>query len=167
MDKLRKIGEWLWKIKEKIVLCALVIVLCVRVYGVAVKSPPVMPDYRMPKARWEPPEGAMPPSWPDPPDRPDTTKLQENNPFTTRSLRRDSDDMNVQDTRPNLTVLKIQQTPKGPRVEIRTQTVRPKWYEEGEPFESFEIIRIDVENLTVDIYSEEHRNTFTVKVEGT
>ena len=62
--------------------------------------------------------------------------------------------------RPNLTLLDIKEWKSGTyRAYILTRT--RKWYAEGEQFETYQLMSIDPEAGTVEIFSEQHGRSFT------
>lgn len=108
----------------------------------------------------DPPDDELPPEPPSDPNRPDTRRLVQKNPFSAiglgGSLSEDTDQ------KPDLTLLKIMAYSGGKFVaQIRTQTARPKLYGIGAEFESYRIVSIDPNAQKVVIYSEEHRAEFT------
>lgn len=165
MDQLRKVGDWLWRNKEKLVLAGLVIVLIYQVYKV--RFAPTEAEQE--EVIFQPPRGSVPPGaateMPDPPpplpDRPDTKRLVSANPFSAEGLGEGRDAEGGPELDAEL--LAIRPFSGGTWVaEIRTQTERPKRFGVGEGFESFKVISIDPTEQKVVIYSEEHRREFTL-----
>jgi hypothetical protein len=166
LDQLRKVGNWLWRNKEKLVLAGLVIVLIYQVYKV--RFAPTEAERE--EVIFQPPRGSVPPGeredFPDPPpalpDRPDTKRLVSSNPFSAEGLGEGGPGA---DGGPQVDaeLLAIRPFSGGTWVaEIRTQTERPKRFGVGEGFESFKVISIDPAEQKVVIYSEEHRREFTL-----
>jgi hypothetical protein len=92
--------------------------------------------------------------------------LNKANPFTTRTPREQV--RNPSDTvRPDLKLQSIQKFKDGSyKAQIATKAgVRARWYKEAEQFESYRVEKIDAENESVTVYSEEHRKKFEYKVE--
>lgn len=221
MDKLRKIGEWMWQNKERLVLAVLIAFFCYRLYGVVYPEkvdetaqavsrveaaaeeeeddgpqgraqglnrfarnrnrnqaeeeeeeeedkPIQFRSFRPPKSldpqnlpeNWDVKDG-RPPSPPAPPLPPEPVAfnaLVKDNPFTAVTSGggggRDSG------TRPQLRLLNIMELPTGEyRALIQTRT--RQWYEEGEQFETYQLLSIDPAGGTVDIFSEQHGRAFT------
>ena len=83
------------------------------------------------------------------------------NPFAAVSTRGTGDDRI--DERPKIYLLGIREWGDGTyRAQIYTRT--RKWYEEGESFEAYQLIAINPEEQTVEIFSEKHGRSFTYEV---
>ena len=168
MEQLRKVGDWLWRNKEKMVLAGLVLVLIYQVYKVKFAPPEAEEDgprFVLPSGSVRDTITELPPPPPSDPDRPDTKRLVRSNPFSAIGLGGDNLDEDGQ-AQPELELLKIMPWTGGTFVaEIRTQTARPKRYGVGDQFESYRIISIDPSAKEVVVYSEEHRKNFTFTVE--
>jgi Ca-activated chloride channel family protein len=63
-----------------------------------------------------------------------------------------------------LKVLSYRNSGNVPRVQISTGQGRARWYQEGDKFESYEIVYIDQDKGIVQIYSEEANNTITLQL---
>lgn len=164
MDKLRKIGLLLWQNKERMVLVLLVAILAYRVYRVMTET------YEIP----DPPRlGAAPVKEPGSEDTanaalpaPETSSenyqsLSERNPFWyygTRTEGASAQDVTEED---DILLLDIQPRPGG-RYAARIQTRGVKWYQEGEEFESYQVLKIDPEARTVEVYSGKSGTTLTL-----
>jgi len=155
VDRLRKVGLVLWLNKERLVLFVMVCVLVFQVYKV------IFPD--------EKPMGAAPqlprPHDPDvipipmPSPRPapslpgDYASLSRRNPFwyfsgAGRDNRGGQDQEGFE-----ISLVDIQRT--GDRLRARLSTASTtKWYNEGESFEQFQLISVDIENKQVTVYIE-------------
>ena len=172
MDKLRKIGSWFWYNKERMVLAVMVIVLAYRVYGIV--YPPEsevwpripVPQTDLPQTDEEKQALGLPSSPPIPPTDglPGTyTSLYEKNPFwyhASQAQTKDKEGVNAEDL--NIELLDIQDVSGKPRARLRTIRTT-KWYSEGEQFEEFELVQINVETQTVVIYSERYSQRFELK----
>lgn len=172
MDKLQKLGAWLWRNKERMVLIVMIAVLAYRVWGIF--NPPQEEAWaRLPKPQLELPSDpeerkelglpAMPPL-PTPSVMPGVyTTLYDRNPFWYYSGQKQSsgsEQISAADL--NIELVDIQTGRGNPRVRLRTaRTV--KWYSENEQFEEFEVISIDAENQTVVVYSQRYSKSFTLE----
>ncbi len=221
MDKLRKIGDWAWDNKERLVLAILVVFLAYRIYAVlnpttleeeaaaraaaaptpanrfdddddddmlgmgrfqrgfeqeaapaapAAQAPLVFTQHRPPRRipdptnlpdEWTEEEGRppAPPPNPLPPAPIPFQPLVNDNPFTATTAT--TDGRPGDERRPDLRLLAIREwgTSGIYRANILTRT--RGWYEEGEQFETYELVSIDPEAGTVEIFSEQHGRIFT------
>ena len=154
--------------KELVVLVLLLAILLYRGYTLMnPKEPTPLPMGGMAQN----PEGGEFEAPPLPPIGPDPVPIEglmRANPFTTRTPQKQDPSDSQETARPTLRLDRVQQWRDGSyRAYIATKPgVRPKWYKEGEPFESYRIERIDAEGESVTVYSEEHRKNFEFKVEG-
>ena len=155
MNKLRKIGERLWLYKERMVFAAMVVVLCWYVYK-ALNPPEQEDDILMvlPKSEVGSEVGGV--EWPPPPAarRPvDWSSIHKRSPFWYFSTpgATEQNDRGEQDAR--ISLLNIRVVSGRPRAQLQTESSK-KWYDEGESFESFELLKIDPEAETCDVYSE-------------
>lgn len=163
--KIRKLTTWVWNVKERIILIIMIIILCQRVYDVmnpetedaAARIPP-MPfstsdNVPIPRNPPLPPPDLAPQNW----------ILLESRPNTLFVKPRSGP--NVNDNQEDVTDLvlhRIRNSGRVPRVQISTGQGRPRWYEEGAKFESYEIVFIDPENQTCQVYSEEASKPITL-----
>ena len=162
MEKLYKIGRWLLANKERMVLIALVAVLCFKVYNVVVKKEedptktntqvykPPMPN---PPADWfDGPNAPKDP--PPPPPLPPETPFQglaRANPFTVYGYNPTVDGPK-EEAPEDISLVMIRPWPDGTmRAGIKTRVMR--YYKEGEAFESYQVLKIDPAGGTVEVYS--------------
>lgn len=171
MDKVVAIGKWLWLNKERFVLLVVMAVFCYRVY--VVLNPPEPPVVVPPKSPIPGPipDELMPPSPPLPLARSlpgGYSGLYNNNPFCYYCKERGPGDIEVFDPEKlGITLLAIRKLSDGRvRAQLSTKTVPKRWYNEGEPFEEYELQEIDAENNSVVIYSERYARRFTLTIEG-
>ena len=216
MDKLRKIGDWAWDNKERLVLAILVVFLGYRIY--AVLNPTTLEEQAAAEAAAQPPadrpdnaepglgrlarrNGQEPPPTdrpteaplqltqhvpprpiPDPTDLPEEWTVDEgrppapppnplppapvpyqslvsDNPFTATTTT--SDGRPGDERRPEMRLLAIREWGATGQYRANILTRTRGWYEEGEQFETYELVSIDPEAGTVDIYSEQHGQIFT------
>lgn len=175
VDKLQKIGAWLWRNKERAVLLVMLVILGYRGYQLV--SPPPMPNW----PRLQPPKPQLPddlselaeqnvelppvPSPRPPADVPESyASLYQKNPFWYYSGSGSSQgDQEITVEQLNIQLLNIQQVQGRWRARLRT-TSTTKWYDEGEQFEEFEVIRINPDNQTVEIRSERYGRNFTLQL---
>jgi len=174
VEKIRKIIEWLWRNKERMVLGVVVLVLISRVYGVLnPKTPPAIPNYDPPKSqpptseeraelgfpvRPVPPAPLVPAVW---------KPLWDRNPFWyNASVGGSAANQNTEAIDPGIRLLRINTLPDGTaRAQIETASSMKKWYTEGEPFLKYELISIDPAAQECVLYSEELGRRFTIRKE--
>lgn len=172
MDKLQKIGSWIWYNKERMVLVVMVLVLAYRVYQVL--NPPPPKQWAMPATpRTELPDDPVarePLGLPSaPPPRPpmtlpgDYVSFYERNPFWYHSGTSGQDggqEVRTEDL--NIHLLNVQTGADGsPRARLRGRTTG--WYSNGEQFEEFEVLEINPDTDTVVVYSERYGRSFTLE----
>lgn len=167
MEKLRRLGTWFWRYKERVVLAAMVCVWGLRVYRVL--EPEKISSERPPSPpKSEVPEGMIPGA---PPlmverDRPmDVSSLVRMNPFTAvggggaaESATRTED--------PGISLQKITRWRDGSyRAEVVTKTSKTFRVSEGEQFENFTVNRIDPDTNTVEVFSNELDKTIVLRAQ--
>lgn len=155
MAFLRKIGERLWNIKERLVLAAMVIILCYRVYIVA--NPQPFDSANIPRQPNKTADGVGPEP---PPPPPDALIVQDWRPLWRNSLMKwdtrgggpgDSED----EASANLSLERIMILPNGrKRAQIRSRGGSARWYDEGDSFESFRLQSIDADTECCVLFSE-------------
>lgn len=164
MDKLRKVGDWIWRNKERVFFAIMVLILVVRIYLVF-NPPPPRPFPNFPPANRNLPADLTPVPTPTPPPEPDimasTERLLNDNPFnaTGATQQRPSDGGAL---RPNLAVEQVFEIGTSVRVRFKNQ---PRMYGEGEEIDGFTIRRIDASNSSVQIAKGSDR--YTVTPQGT
>lgn len=167
MDKIAKLGAWLWLYKERLVLLVVVCVLCFRVYKVivpdtidlpkvAARPEPVPPD--------NPPQEIAPETEPAPyraPLEQPRSALVRQNMFWYYA---DGGGQTAEtEEKVDLELRGIITLPDGaPAARISSGGGRPKIYKEGEEFEQFKLESIDAENETVKVYAESLSRTITL-----
>lgn len=172
MDKLQKIGSWIWYNKERMMLVVMIAVLAYRVYGVM---------YPEPSQTWSPistPQAALPedgeerqtlglpanPPAPPPIGFPGVyASLYERNPFwyySGQAQQQSGQTARAEDL--NIQLVDIQVAAGRPRARLKTIRTE-KWYSENEPFEEFELLQIDPDAQTVVVYSERFGRPFTLE----
>ena len=183
LSQLRKAGLWVWNQKEKMVLVALLAFLCFRVYVVLnpvsaedLDAQPAPAKETTKKPPVAPPGGPAITSAnvPEPPLRPQVQRAEDykplvrQNPFTIYGAMLGTNTRGeVAEETIDVTLNKIIKWRDGTyRAELMTKTARPKFYAEGEPFESYKLMDIDVTGNTVTIYSTAQEKTYTLKVPG-
>lgn len=172
IDKLRKIGTSFWYNKERMVLVLMLVVLAYRVYGVINPEPPQTwprlpsPQTLLPEDPAERQQLGLPsdPPPPLPMELPGNyVSIYENNPFWYYSGRSEStgtQTVTAEDL--GIRLLDIQDAGGRPRARLRTVRTTA-WYSENEQFEEYELLRIDPETQTVEVYSEKYKQKFTLK----
>lgn len=171
MDKVYKLGVWLWRNKERIVLAVLVVFLCTRAYRVVMGAEPEPPKVHPPV------KSDLPEEWPDAPPkppvpppipRPPKESLIRSNMFTVYG-RPVEEGRTEEVTVESLGVRLVRIVPwkdNEYRAELLTKGRRAKRYKEGEQFENFRLVRIDPADNSVEIWSEQFGRSFTLRVEG-
>ncbi|MBI4557397.1 MAG: hypothetical protein HY706_07435 [Candidatus Hydrogenedentes bacterium] len=169
MDKVLKIGNWIWLNKERMVLGIMVVILGWQVY-IVVNPPKDENDnfVASPPGNVSPPADQGPPSPSNPPPPPaagEWSSLVRSNPWWVYAQPLTGEGGGKQDDQnPGVILLDIQQMSNGEH-RARLQTVRPRWYREGESFESFRLERINAEEQTVVVYSEKHGRRLTIPMQ--
>jgi hypothetical protein len=164
VEKLRKIGERLWYNKERMVLAILVVVLGWNVYKVV--NPPTgekPPDYR-------PPSGALPPDWrpvevplpPDPRIPGQWEMVYMPNPLWYYSTQSPLPKKTGEED-PGISLLRIRTVRDKACAQLQTANTR-KWYYEGDAFESFVLLKINVDEGTCLVRSERLGRNVTLRV---
>lgn len=155
MDKLRKVGIWLWDVKERVVLALMVILLGYRVYTL------VNAEEDLKKLSLKPPGNPVvnvdpPPRVPDQPSPEPVIRLVRRSPFayvspSSRASRTESSGDNKDD---DVRVLRIVEVTGGVyRAQITTGGAA-KTIAEGGSFESYQLKSIDPDTGCCIIYSE-------------
>ena len=168
VDKIRKLAETIWYNKERIVLGVMVCILLWHVYSIF-KSPP----------EDEPKEFGVPrvdnivnvvkdiAGPPDPPkERPvaQWEGIYTPNPFWALSAQ-SSIMSRTTDAPADISLIQIQEGRPGKwRARLKTNVMR--WYDEGESFESFQLIKIHPEDNSVLVRSDRLGKVLTLKVQG-
>lgn len=156
MDKLRKIGPWLWESKERIVLLAMIAVFAHRVWLVAnpQDNVPDLPVIQVPRDAVEPTVSAPPLEPTPPPPPPPIADLTRRNMFWVYSRDAAAGDTQ-QATRQelNLRLENIVRQPDG-RVQARMRTNTGYWVEAGDRFETFTLREVNIDEGFVVVFSE-------------
>jgi len=166
MDKVRKALTWVWYNKERMVLAVMVAVLCYRVYQVlypeqADEGTITFSVSNTVKPGDGPPEpGARPP-------RDiyfDYRSIHIQNPFWYYAASGDAQGSDgPRDI--GIDLLGIRDAGQGRLLaQLRTPSIT-SWYDEGEQFEEYELISIDINENTVDVYSAQLNQTVTLSLE--
>lgn len=171
-------GAWIWLVKERMVLVVMVVFLVYRVYQVVYPPPmeegPVIraPKARLPEDAAERNELVQQATLPPPPPPRELLAVpgnyaivHRNNALWYYSAQRDTagqGEVTAQSL--GLSLLDIQRV--GTRLRARLQTrSTARWYNEGEKFEEFELLQINPEQETVEVYAEQHGRRLTVQLQ--
>lgn len=171
VDKLLKIWKWIWNAKERMVLAAMFCILCYRAYQIFYPPPPP-PEKRLefPRKSLEDVEQNFVPPRPHtriPSDLPGSyAGLYNRNPFWYHARVQGSQQQ--QEITPKdlgLSLHAVREVGGRLRAQLSTMSVKRRWYDEGEPFEEYELQEIDLENKTVVVYAERYAKRFTLSIE--
>jgi hypothetical protein len=165
LNNLRKIGLWLWYAKEKIILGVVILALGYSIYS-ALNPEPVPP------VRASNPSSTLTDPPPAPPARPprlpetDPQVLVQNNPFTVQgggpavATQREQ----AEETGPDITLRGIRESGGREVAELATSG-RRQLKAEGDTVDGYRVQRIDADDNTVTLRSEEDGSTFTLNAE--
>lgn len=167
MSTLRKIGQWLWLNKERILLFAMVMILVVRVYMVVYHTntgsnllitPPSSDPARLSQAK----RPGVPPSMPAVPPPVDWSSLWVRNPFTTLSANVESSGGTNEGKALNIALLDIQVNNGKPIAKLHYGNAT-EWHRVGDAFTSFKLTNINPDDRTCEVYSEKEGKYVTLK----
>jgi hypothetical protein len=169
VNRIRKIGNWIWLNKERMVLAVMVGFLIFRVYQVVYPDTPVAGDELVPYPSKELGDDVdrpgVPPALPPPPRMDDWSRLWRLNPMNYRQPRNRGGGDNPESADLEIRLLRISELAPGRyRAQIRTPS-RTGWYEEGQAFESYELLDIDAEAGTVTVFSEQLQRAVPLELE--
>lgn len=169
MNRIRKIGNWIWLNKERMVLAVMVGFLIFRVYQVVYPDTPVEGNDLVPYPSKELGDDVdrpgVPPSLPPAPRMDDWSRLWRLNPMNYRQPRLRGGGGPEQSADLEISLLRIaEQSPGRYRAQIRTPS-RDGWYEVGRAFESYELLDIDADAGTVTVFSEELQRPVVLELE--
>jgi hypothetical protein len=155
LDKARKIGQWLWLSKERIVLGVMILVFAYRVYLVAYPQETIepLPLFAQPRSAVEPLIGDPDPQPMPPPPPPPIGDLVRSNMFWVYA-RDVTDDNQVARQEINLRLINIIRNPDG-SVRANLRTNRSYWVEEGAQFETFIVREVSIDDGYVVVFSEQ------------
>jgi hypothetical protein len=172
MNKLQKIGAWIWNNKERMVLAVMLAVFAYRFYQIWDPPPPQnwerlrSPMQELPEEPEARQELGLPSNpGPKPPmNLPgDYVSFYERNPFwyySGQMQQNQNQEVRAEDL--GIELIDIQDVQGKPRARLKTSRTN-KWYSEAEQFEEFEVQQIDPEASTVVVFSERHSKSFTLK----
>lgn len=155
VDKLRKFGEILWLNKERLILVAMVAVLCFQVYKV------LNPEVKEIGEQALPPTddvSGLDPQPTLPPDKPrltisgDYLSLFRRNPFWYFGAKKQgATNTNAEEV--VIQLVDIQDTGTRQRARLKTATTT-QWYDINQGFEQFKLISVDVAGQSAVVYVE-------------
>jgi hypothetical protein len=174
VEKLRKIGQWLWRNKERIILAAVILLGVYRVYVILV-SPgaeeiePPPPAPRSVPSDWgevpNPPETA--PALPPVVDFDDVVRR---NPFTYSSAQGETAPQEEQAAEADwnrLSLVRVQELPDGEaRARMRYAGEGASYVSEGDSIGPFEVVDVDAEDGAVRVRHTERNQSRTLSLEG-
>lgn len=173
MDKIKKIARWLAGNIARVIFAVMVVFLCWRVYKVI--QPPeevATPNHTLPRtALPEDPDELKALGFPGaPPEVPPAFRsenwnaLSGSNPFWYYGTKATEDPSAQKAENVQIFLTRISKGKGGVlQAQLRTQSLT-KWYSEGESFESFQLLRINPEQKTCEVYSEGLRKTITLTI---
>ncbi len=160
MDKLQKIFKGLWRFKERIVLVALLGVLCFKVYELFV---PKELEAAAVDLSGKPDPPAPPPNRP-PLDAPGQyAGLYRSNAFTYFSDAPTEGGTGLTGREAGIEMLDMKEVQGKWRVQLKTGAAK-KWYDEGEEFEEFKVESINPDEKSVVVYAERFAKTVTLRL---
>jgi hypothetical protein len=166
VDKLRKFGEVLWLNKERLILVAMVAVLCFQVYKVLNPEVKAAGEVTMPPTddvSGLDPQPALPPDKPRLTISGDYVSLFRRNPFWYFSGKKQGNTTsNTEEV--GIQLVDIQDTGTRQRARLRTATTT-KWYDINEPFEQYKLISVDVSGQSAVVYVESLGREITLQRE--
>jgi len=165
MDKVRKLAERVWYNKERIVFVIMLGVLCWHVYRVRypADSPPEK-AHNAPGRVQETDAVAQAPGLP-PRQMADWAGIYTPNPFWYFSGLTAAANQPKEVVDAGIKLLRIKQVRDKYRAQLQTES-STQWYDEGEPFESFEILKIDPDAGTCQVRSERLGRVITLSLPG-
>ncbi len=171
MNRLRKIGNWLWLNKERMVLAVMVGFLIFRVYTVVSPAADEKEGQIPPPPTDKIPDDANLPGDPPPPPPPprldDWSRLPRFNPFGPyRPVQVGGGGNQETNEQFPLRLLNIREIAPG---ELRAQIdsgVRSSWYAEGQAFETYEVLDIDPDAGTATVFSEREQQQRILRLEN-
>ncbi len=174
-DKLRKIGNWIWLNKERLILAVMVVYLGMRVVRVVQDVPDTSGFYPPPartlsdeKERQLVKEGILPPATPPPAPAPypfgQYGALEEENMFYMHAT---TDGEEAEETADwGVRLLRVSEPMPGRRrAQLQYGSNVTEWHDEGEGFGEFRLESIDTEAGTATIYSTEYNQSRTFNVQ--
>ncbi len=165
MDKVRKIAARLWYNKERMVLAIMVALLCWNVYKVMYPPPPAkQTDYTLPKGEVTDVDLPTPPK-PFVPRMPQQWDVAFTpNPFWYFSGQKAEGGGDKERQDAGISLLRIKQVGDTWRAQLKT--TRTAWYDEGEQFESFELLKIHPDEGTCEVNSQQLGRVIVLRLPG-
>jgi hypothetical protein len=168
VDKVRKLAEAFWYNKERIVLGVMVCILLWHVYTIIYPPPePELKTFVVPRAEniADAVKDIAPP--PEPPDERPVAQwegIYTPNPFWALSAQ-SSTTSRTASAPADISLIQIQEGRPGKwRARLKTNVMG--WYDEGDSFESFQLIKINPENNSVEVRSDRLGKVLTLKAQG-
>ena len=177
MDKLYKIGAWIWRMKERLILGCVCIWLLVSIYNIL--NPSTAPPAKVPakkaaadkKAPEEAPGDVMDPPAPVELLKVPAEQLLASNPFTiyggATASGAPAQGTQEEKKAPEQLPLKVEKVYTGSdgsaTARIQVSGARSRAYKQGQEFGKYRLDRIDMANNTVTIWSNEHSRPYTIK----
>jgi len=169
VEKIRKLAEAIWYNKERIVLGVMVCVLLWHVYTIFNPPPPEEEPKELVVPRVENIPDAVKDiaASPDPPDERPVAQwegIYTPNPFWALSAQ-SSITSRTSDAPADIRLIQIQEGRPGKwRARLKTNVMG--WYDEGDSFESFQLIKIHPEDNSVLVRSDRLGKVLTLKAQG-
>lgn len=165
--KLRKMAQWVWEKKERMVFAIMVLFLCWRVYQVV--YPPEVPEIQgvaTPSASGQMDVPPVPPGGPEGPGglAPPTRPLTARNPFwyyaSPDSGTGDEDGPSVP-----IVLMGFQELPKGTFARLQVGSdKRARSYSEGSQFQTFVLTVINADDKYVEVVDQSNNESYTIEL---
>ena len=163
MEKVRKFFEWLWNAKERLVLAVMVMLLCWNVYRVVYPPKPAEPKvHRAPDRSGFDEIPQVTPL--EPAQSQDWASIYTPNPFWYLAGQKINNDTEKPED-VGITLLDIRQVRGKNRAKLQTES-SARWYDEGQQFESFELLSVDPDAGTCQVRSEGSGKVITLRKSG-
>ncbi len=166
MDILYKAGAWAWENKERAVLCVMVVVLAAQLYRIVTEEqtqtpipnpPQATGTLEVPQPNIQPPPAAQP-SY-------DAAALVDQNPFWATARPRGQQQQTEQRRREPQVDVQLDRVTQMADGNYRARLSRgrtSRFVSEGETFEGYQLLGIDGEAGTVELYHDETGRTITL-----
>ena len=168
MDKIRKLAEAIWCNKERIVFGVMVCILVWHVYSIFNPPPEEKPkEFVVPRVENIADAVKDIAASPDPPEERPVAQwegIYTPNPFWALSAQT-SVTSRTANAPADISLIQIQEG-RGGKWRARLKTNVMGWYDEGDSFESFQLLKINPEDRSVEVHSDRLGKVLTLKAQG-